>query len=66
MIYKNKSLAVCLLSISVSLPAFAEYKPMKMSAAQGVKMGMSQEMKDKQAISIQQYLCTRQKAKKVA
>jgi len=57
--YKNKLLAVFFLFISVSISAFAEYKPMKMPGAQGMKMGMSQEMKDKQAIAIQQYILKR-------
>ena len=47
-----KSIAVILFAVSFSMPGFAEDKPMKMD----MDMGMSEEMKDKQARDKQLYI----------
>ena len=65
--YIYESIAVILLSASVSVPGFAEDKPMNMqkgqSSGQGMNksmdMGMSEEMKDKKARGKQQYILKR-------
>ena len=65
--YIYESIAVILLSASVSMPGFAEDKPMNMqkgqSSGQGMNksmdMGMSEEMKDKQARGKQEYILKR-------
>lgn len=58
-----KSIAIGLLSASASVSVFAQYKPMNIQQAkQGMMdkgMGMSEEMKSKQALMIQEYILKR-------
>ena len=50
----HKSVAISLLLAATSMPSYAEDKPKAMK--QSMDMGMSEEMKDKQAREKQQYI----------
>lgn len=58
-----KSIVVLLLSATASMSVYAQYKPMNINAskdsAKSMDMGMSEEMKDKQAQAIQKYILQR-------
>ncbi len=62
-----KSIVVLLLSATASMSVYAQYKPMNINASKdsaksmnkSMGMGMSEEMKDKQAQAIQKYILQR-------
>ncbi len=61
--YVYKSIIVLLLSATASMSVYAQYKPMNIStskdSSKSMNMGMSEEMKDRQAQSIQKYILQR-------
>jgi FKBP-type peptidyl-prolyl cis-trans isomerase len=58
-----KSIIVLLLSATASMSVYAQYKPMNINTSKNtsksMNMGMSEEMKDRQAQAIQKYILQR-------